>query len=148
MMRIESSWSVLPQAPNIIVPRQSFETWTPVRPSGRYSMEESPCDAALRVGSGFGDVTAEGLERDGLGLWPAATASVKCIDRGHLVGSELEVEDVDVLGDPRGLGGLRMTDRPCCRPQRSMTWAGLLPCVRAMPRMTGSSSAEEWPLSR
>src|SRR5215207_5263383 len=38
MMRIESSWSVLPQAPNIIVPRQSFETWTPVRPSGRYSM--------------------------------------------------------------------------------------------------------------
>jgi len=34
-MRIESSWSVLPQAPNIIVPRQSFETWTPVRPSGR-----------------------------------------------------------------------------------------------------------------
>src|SRR4051812_37559044 len=39
MMRIESSWSVLPQAPNIIVPRQSFETWTPVRPRGRYSME-------------------------------------------------------------------------------------------------------------
>ena len=38
MMRIESSWSVLPQAPNIIVPRQSFETWTPVRPSGRSSM--------------------------------------------------------------------------------------------------------------
>src|SRR3954451_22401252 len=38
MMRIESSWSALPQAPNIIVPRQSFETWTPVRPSGRYSM--------------------------------------------------------------------------------------------------------------
>ena len=38
MMRIESSWSGLPQAPNIIVPRQSFETWTPVRPSGRYSM--------------------------------------------------------------------------------------------------------------
>src|SRR3954469_24644673 len=37
-MRIESSWSVLPQAPNIIVPRQSFETWTPVRPSGRYSI--------------------------------------------------------------------------------------------------------------
>src|SRR3954454_22455252 len=38
MMRIESVWSVLPQAPNIIVPRQSFETWTPVRPRGRYSM--------------------------------------------------------------------------------------------------------------
>ena len=38
MIRIESSWSVLPQAPNIIVPRQSLETWTPVRPSVRWSM--------------------------------------------------------------------------------------------------------------
>ena len=31
-----SSWSGLPQAPNIIAPRQSGETWTPVRPSGRW----------------------------------------------------------------------------------------------------------------
>src|SRR3954465_294101 len=38
MMRIESSWSVLPQAPNIIAPRQSGLTFTPVRPSGRSSM--------------------------------------------------------------------------------------------------------------
>src|SRR3954451_490676 len=38
MMRIESSWSVLPQAPNIIAPRQSGLTCTPVRPSGRRSM--------------------------------------------------------------------------------------------------------------
>src|SRR3954454_3187414 len=38
MMRIESSWSELPHAPSIIVPRQSFETWTPVRPRGRYSI--------------------------------------------------------------------------------------------------------------
>ena len=30
-----SSWSGLPQAPNIIAPRQSGDTWTPVRPSGR-----------------------------------------------------------------------------------------------------------------
>jgi hypothetical protein len=35
MTRIESSWSLLPHAPNIIAPRQSFETWTPARPSGR-----------------------------------------------------------------------------------------------------------------
>src|ERR1700754_1383089 len=91
MMRVESSWSVLPQAPNIIVPRQSFETWTPVRPSGRYSM------SSLR------DVAAERLERDVLGVQP--------VDRGHLCGGELEVEDVDVLGDAHGLGGLR-DDRP------------------------------------
>src|SRR5579875_1992699 len=38
MMRMLSSWSGLPQAPNIIAPRQSFETETPVRPSMRCSM--------------------------------------------------------------------------------------------------------------
>src|SRR3954447_12707926 len=38
MMRIESLWSVLPQAPNIIAPRQSGLTCTPVRPRGRSSM--------------------------------------------------------------------------------------------------------------
>src|SRR3954447_8191639 len=38
MMRIESSWSVLPQAPNIIAPRQSGLTCTPVRPRARSSM--------------------------------------------------------------------------------------------------------------
>ena len=41
MMRIESSWTGLPQAPNIIVPRQSFETWTPVRPSASHPVEPS-----------------------------------------------------------------------------------------------------------
>src|SRR3954467_14988032 len=95
MMRIESSWSGLPQAPNIIVPRQSGDTWTPVRPSGRWSMR-----------SGLRDGLAEGFERDGLGLRPAAAAGVESVDRGQLVGRELEVEDVDVLGDPGGLGRL------------------------------------------
>src|SRR5947207_10326027 len=38
MMRIESLWSVLPQAPNIIAPRQSGLTCTPVRPRARISM--------------------------------------------------------------------------------------------------------------
>ena len=33
MIRIESSWSGLPQAPNIIAPRQNLLTETPVRPS-------------------------------------------------------------------------------------------------------------------
>jgi hypothetical protein len=38
MMRIDSSWSGLPQAPNIIAPRHSLLTETPVRPSWRCSM--------------------------------------------------------------------------------------------------------------
>src|ERR1700678_821145 len=37
-MREQSSWSVLPQAPNIIAPKQSGLTSTPVRPSMRYPM--------------------------------------------------------------------------------------------------------------
>src|SRR3954470_22530092 len=38
MIRIDSSWSVSPQAPNIIAPRHSGLTWTPVRPNVRCSM--------------------------------------------------------------------------------------------------------------
>src|SRR2546423_2961128 len=41
MMRIESSWSSLPQAPNIIAPRQSGLTSTPVRPRVRCSTGSS-----------------------------------------------------------------------------------------------------------
>jgi hypothetical protein len=57
MIRIDSSWSGLPQAPNIIAPRQSGLTWTPVAPSGRYSTRRAYRRApsrALRV-----DVVAE-----------------------------------------------------------------------------------------
>src|SRR5919206_471761 len=39
-MRMESSWSSLPQAPNIMAPRQSGLTFTPVLPRVRYSMRE------------------------------------------------------------------------------------------------------------
>src|SRR3954454_180999 len=38
MMRIDSSWSGLPQDPNIIAPRQNLLTDTPVRPSWRCSI--------------------------------------------------------------------------------------------------------------
>src|SRR3954451_23924304 len=38
MMRTDSSWSVLPQSPNIIAPRQSGLTLTPVDPSSRSCM--------------------------------------------------------------------------------------------------------------
>jgi hypothetical protein len=38
MIRIESSWSGLPMAPNIMAPRQYGLTLMPVRPSVRYFM--------------------------------------------------------------------------------------------------------------
>src|SRR5215213_2930524 len=44
MMRIDSSWSVSPQAPNIIAPRQSGLTFTPVWPNARGSMADETSD--------------------------------------------------------------------------------------------------------
>jgi hypothetical protein len=58
-------------------------------------------------GSGLRDLPAEGLQADGLGLAPTAAAGVQRVDRALLVGGELEVEDVDVLGDPGRGGRLR-----------------------------------------
>src|SRR5215218_3939969 len=95
-MRIESSWSGLPQAPNIIVPRQSFETWTPVRPSGRYSTEMLLFAVA---GLGVVDDLGVGLGAELLGVRAAADALVERVDRGDLLGGQREVEDVEVLGD-------------------------------------------------
>jgi hypothetical protein len=42
MIRTLSSWSVLPMAPNIIVPRQWTLTSMPVPPSTRYRKKSSP----------------------------------------------------------------------------------------------------------
>ena len=47
-----------------------------------------------------------------------------------------------------GLVDFGMTDRPCCRCQRSITWAGDLRCSSAIPVMTGSSSVLPWLPSR
>src|SRR4051812_6478256 len=91
MMRTESSWSVLPQAPNIIVPRQSFETWTPVRPSVRYSTATSCL--------GVVDDLRVRLRAELLGVWAAADTLVERVDRRDLLGREREVEDVEVLAD-------------------------------------------------
>ena len=41
MIRTESSWSGLPQLPNIIAPRHSGLTLTPVRPRVRSSIGET-----------------------------------------------------------------------------------------------------------
>src|ERR1700761_5389064 len=46
---IDSSWSGLPKAPNIIAPRQSWLTEMPVRPSGRYSMGFSLSGLAVHL---------------------------------------------------------------------------------------------------
>src|SRR5215218_6966547 len=104
MMRIESSWSGLPQAPNIIVPRQSFETWTPVRPSGRYSTEMLLFAVA---GLGVVDDLGVGLGAELLGVRAAADPLVERVARRDLLGGQREVEDIEVLGDAVRLDRLR-----------------------------------------
>src|ERR1700733_9769600 len=52
------------------------------------------------------DWPAEPGQRHGLGLGAAALIGVERVDRRQFVGRELEVEDVDVLGDPLRLGRL------------------------------------------
>src|SRR4051794_40726676 len=54
MIRIESSWSGLPQDPNIIAPRQSGETLTPVRPRVRSSMPPRLAATTGQPGGGDG----------------------------------------------------------------------------------------------
>ena len=99
---------------------------------GQYLRGFNGCCSVLR------DFTTEGLQRDGIGLGSAAHTGVESIDGREIVGGELEVEDVDVLGDAGGVVDLGITERPCCRCQRSITWAGVLPCVSAMAPITGS----------
>src|SRR5215207_3239754 len=103
MMRIESSWSGLPQAPNIIVPRQSGETWTPVRPSGRYSM--------VLLSSGFGDLASERFERDRVGLRASAAAGVEQVDSRPSPRERVAVAGIErrANGVP-GLVGRRLKD--------------------------------------
>ncbi|MEV4033635.1 hypothetical protein [Streptomyces umbrinus] len=54
-------------------------------------------------GSGFGDFDAEEFQDDVGLLRSAAYAGVRCVDRGDLLCGEVEVEDVEVLGDAGGL---------------------------------------------
>src|SRR6185503_762722 len=42
MIRIHSSWLLLPRGPNIMQPRHRGETLRPVRPKERYSMDRPP----------------------------------------------------------------------------------------------------------
>src|SRR5215213_3985670 len=76
MMRMDSSWSLLPQSPNIMAPRQSGLTYMPVRPRVRCSIAETllpagaPRGSARRGGGRGGDadgVVAAGGEVAGDG---------------------------------------------------------------------------------
>src|SRR5215208_1005080 len=57
--------------------------------------------------SRLGNLPAVVLEGDAVEVRSAAHAGVERVDRGDLLTIELEVEDVEVLGDAAGFGRLR-----------------------------------------
>src|SRR3954454_522777 len=111
MMRIDSSWSGLPHEPNIIAPRHSLLTETPVRPRGRSSM--SGLGGVLVVGH----VLAPGHRAPGLvellhrdvgheavrcGAVPVVLAGLEedaVAGADDLDGAALALAEADALGD-------------------------------------------------
>src|SRR5215470_14307885 len=90
MIAIESSWSVLPQPPNIMAPRQRGLTCTPVRPSGRSCMVEDATEMTESASVGL------------LGL--GALGEIFC---GHLVRAfgTVSVHDLDEEKVARAVAG-------------------------------------------
>src|ERR1700752_3183848 len=80
MIAMDSSWSGLPQAPNIMAPRQSGLTLTPVRPSVRSCM--------IKDATEMSDSASVGL----LGLGALGTIFAGHLARAH---PGLRVVDLD-----------------------------------------------------
>src|SRR6478736_4267167 len=75
MIRIDSSWSLLPQSPNIMAPRQSGLTYVPVRPRVRCSIGQTLLPGHRALPRGGGDDgggepagVGEGEARGGVGV--------------------------------------------------------------------------------
>src|SRR3954452_3949294 len=90
MMRIDSSWSGSPHAPNIIAPRQSGLTLTPVLPSVRYSIQRTYPELEV--------------EQCALGVKPAGVARERAVRADHAVAGHDDRERVAAVGASDGAG--------------------------------------------
>src|SRR5918998_6712654 len=90
MIRIDVSWSFSPHAPNIIAPRQSGLTWTPVLPSVRYSIQRT---YPLLV-----------LEQGALGVQAAGVAGERPVGADHAVAGDDDRDLVAAVGPPDRAG--------------------------------------------
>ena len=79
---------------------------TMVRPS-RLRDTTPTSMATLVADSVLWDLATESFQSKCVRFGAAPAVGVQAVDCIHLVGGQLEVEDVDVLRDPVGLGGLR-----------------------------------------
>src|SRR5690348_604897 len=72
--------------------------------------------AALLGALRFRDGPAEVVETDAVGIGSAAHAGLERVDGGHLLGRQLEIEDIEVFGDPGRLDRLRDHRAALLRP--------------------------------
>src|SRR4051794_33963667 len=108
MVLMLSSWSLVPQSPNIMVPRHSLLTWTPVRPSGRSSMGRLPSVGRDQADGQRGHGGADDRADDRRAV-PVVFAVVGLVDAGVRAGVGFGEGDVafDAAGpDPAGAAGL------------------------------------------
>jgi len=91
--------------------------------------------------AGRPDLLGSRPEVELLGVGSLAAVRADGGDGVDLVGTELEVEDRDVLLDALGRHDFGITMLPNSICQRSTTWAGVRPCsaaIRVMTRRRGS----------
>src|SRR4051794_29841869 len=91
MMRIDWSWSGSPQAPNIIAPRQSGLTLTPVLPSVRYSIQRT--------------YSCLVIEQRALGVQAAGVAREPAVGPDHAVARDYDRDLVAAVGAAHRAGG-------------------------------------------
>lgn len=73
------------------------------------------------AGSGFGDVSPEAGEGDVLRLGAAASAGLEAVESCDVSLAERELETSMFSAMRVGLVDFGMRERPCWRPQRSLT---------------------------
>ena len=91
------------------------------------------------AGSGFGDFEVPRRGVDFVGIGSAAYAAVKGVDDAEFIVAECEVEHVDVLRDPLGVGGLGNYRPHLLEVPPQQTYARILPCTVAIRPIVSSS---------
>src|SRR5581483_2759830 len=111
MIRIDSSWSVLPQAPNIIVPRHKGLTSTPVCPSGRRSTRRTVTTGGILERVATRPISDERELRDIVGS-PTPLVAGKITDRlNDLTRQFIERSPFVCVATGRPDGGLDVSPR-------------------------------------
>ena len=172
MTRMDSSWSGLPHSPNIMVPRHSSLTCTPVRPRGRSSMSVHPSrrtGAAVPGGSAGklsdmpAGVTLRRLAPQPGELTPEeATSGLRLGERApahrpYVVGNMVATVDGHAtLAGRSGPIGDEVDRRSStgCAPRPMRSWRGPGRCAPsatgawcAIPPTGRAASARAWPRS-